>query len=270
MLGILFSALVVAGVIGFLVHNHFKYKIVAIFSSPMTARNGSTFGPGGQFIFSLDQNGTFIIDGKSGWALEKSDSYRDSAFIRSTNPLPKTYKISAVVGDIDYGLDKIEGLHNDPDFPEGPLNENGCYLLTITDELPNAPHINLWWHRHRKVFIDVDNNVWGHGMPDPIFMGYFDKDNSLVTYDGDQDTWQKEWMAAVHYKKNVFYKVEIQKTPKEYILRIYSENNKLLEEGKVDLSKTYHADHEEYFVIGDPHSNYYQGSMKIKEISLQY
>jgi len=269
-LGIFFLVLIVTCISRFLIQPFSKHKIVVTFLSPMTIRNGSTLGPEGQFTFSLDQNGTFIIDGTSGVAQEKSDSYRDSAFLRSTNPLPKTYKITAVVGGIDFGLDKIEGLQNDPNFPEGPLNENGCYLLTVTDTLPNAPHINLWWHHHRKVFIDVDNNIWGHGAPNPIFMGYFDKGNSLVTYDGDQNSWQNDWDAAVHYQENTFYKVEIQKTRKEYILRIFSENNQLLKEAKIDLSQIYNEDHEEYFIIGDPHSNYYQGSMKIKEVSMEY
>jgi len=269
-LWLFFSIVIIAGIAVFHFHHPFKHKIVGTFSSPMIIRNGSTFGPQGQFTFSLDQNGAFIIDGKSGVALQKADSYRDSAIIRSTKPLPKTYKISVVVGDIDYGLDKIEGLHNDPDFPEGPLNENGCYLLTITDTLPDLPHINLWWHHHRKVTIDVDNNIWGSGMPNPFFMVYFDKSNSLMAYDGDQNAWGSGWNAAIHYNANTFYRVEIEKTLKEYILRIFSENNQLLKEGKVDLGNVWNENHEEYFVVGKPHANYYQGSMKIKEISLQY
>ena len=255
---------------GFIFKNFFKHKLVENFSTPILPRNGAAFGPQNQFTFSMDQNGTFIIDGKSGFAWEKSDSYRDSAFIRSTNPLPKTYKISAIVGDIDYGLDKIDGLKNDPNFSEGPLNENGCYLLTITDEAPNAPHTNIWWHQHRKLVIDVDNNIWGHGMPNPIFMVYFNKENALVAYDGNQNIWQKEWEKAVTYKEKTFYKVEVEKTSKEFILRIYSPDGHLLKEGRVNLDQIWHEDpyHEDYFAIGDPHSNYYQGSMKIKEISL--
>lgn len=269
-LGIFVFILIVTGVAGFFIYINFKHKTIESFSSPIIARNGSTFRPENKFTFSLDRNGIFIIDGRSGYAWEKSDSYRDSAFIRSTNPLPKTYKLSAVVGDIDFGLEKLSGLQNDPDFPEGPLNENGCYLLTITDELPNAPHTNIWWHQHRKVFIDVDNNVGGFGMPNPIFMGYFDKNNSLVTYDGGLDVWQNDWRAAIHYKENAFYRVEIQKTQKEYILRILSENGQILKEGRVDFDKIWNIENDEYFVIGDPHSNYYQGSFKIKEISLEY
>jgi hypothetical protein len=254
----------------FLFHPLYIHKVVQQFKTPLIVRNGSTFGPKGEFTISLDQNGTFIIDGQSGYAWQKSDSYRDSAIIRSTNPLPKTYKISVIVGDIDYGLDKIDGLQNDPNFPEGPLNENGCYLLTIVDELPNLPHLNLWWHHHRKVTIDVDNNIWGQGMPNPFFMIYFDKKNTLVAYDGDQNTWQDDWNAVLHYYPNTFYKVEIEKTWREYILRIFTEKGQLIKEGHVHLNDVWHQNSQEYFVLGDPHENYYQGSMKIKEITMQY
>lgn len=268
--GIFLFLLIAAGIIKLSIGNHSKHTFVEKFSSPMVATNGMAFGPDGKFTFSLDQNGAFIIDGKSGLAWEKSDSYRDSAFIRSTKKLPRTYKISVVAGDIDYGLDKLDGLQDDPDFPEGPLNENGCYLLSITDTLPNAPHINRWWHQHRKLVIDVDNNVWGHGMPNPVFMVYFDQNNALNAYDGDQNYWSSEWTSAVHYKEHAFYKIEIEKTFSEFILRIYSEDNQLLKEGKVALSNIWHEGESEYFVIGDPHSNYYQGSFKIKSISLEY
>ena len=117
--GKLFLVLVLAIIAGFLICNLFKHRFVERFSSPIIARNGSAFGPENKFTFSLDRNGTFIIDGKSGYAWEKSDSYRDSAIIRSTKPLPKTYKISVIIGDIDYGLDKIEGLQNDLIFRKG-------------------------------------------------------------------------------------------------------------------------------------------------------
>jgi hypothetical protein len=177
-----------------------------------------------------------------------------------------------LVGDIDYGLEQLDGLQQDPEYPEGPLNENGAYLLTITDELPDLPHTNIWWHQHRKVVIDVDNNIWGHGMPSPIFMVYFDRENRLMAYDGNLNKWQGEWTQAVRYEPHKFYRVEIEKTAKEYITRIFSEDNKLLKQGRVALSKVWNEDkdHEDYFALGDPHENYYQGSMKIKQMSLQY
>ena len=248
-----------------------NYKqIIESFSKPMTAEAGKSFGKNKQLTFELYRGGTFVIDGQSGFAWQKSDSYRDSAFIRSTNALPKTYKVSVVVGDIDYGLEKIEGLPQDPEYSEGPQNENGCYLLAITDEAPIGHHTNIWWHQHRKVVIDVDNNVWGHGMPDPIFMVYFDRDNKLVSFSENENTWQSDWVKAVTYEPKQFYKVEIEKTKKKIIMSIYNNKGMLLKRVSVDLKDIWHDDeyHSDYLVVGDPHENYYQGSMKIKSIAV--
>ncbi|GEM_PF-2468893 len=249
-----------------------KQQVTEDFSKGIKAVSGKSFGTDGQLTFELYRNGTFVIDGESGYAWQKSDSYRDSAIIRSTHALPETYKISAVVGNINYGLENIAGLPQDPEYAEGPKNENGCYLIAITDTPPTGHHTNTWWHEHRKVVIDVDNNVWGHGMPNPVFMVYFDRDNKLMSYNGEQNRWQKDWVNGTRYKLSAWYRVEIERTRKEYILSVLSDTGELLERAVVDLEKVWHADghHKDYFVIGEPHENYYQGSMKIKEITITY
>ena len=240
------------------------------FSRMVQAMDGKSFGRYGQLSFELYRNGTFEIDGKLGYALQKSSGYRDAAIIRSTHPLPKTYKISAVVGGIDYGLEKIENLAGDPEYPEGPNNENGCYLLAMTDTAPVDHHTNIWWHQHRKIVMDVDNNTWGHGMPNPLFMVYFDKGNTLVAFDGENDQWQRQWRKAITYEPHAWYKIEIEKTKTDFILKIYDENNRLLKKGTVLLKDVWHEDGDtpDYLVIGDPHENYYQGAMKIKSITM--
>ena len=247
-------------------------KIIEKFSEKLEAKEGMAFGAKGALSFELYRGGAFIIDGKSGVAWQKSNSYEDVAIIRSTEKLPDTYKITVVVGDIDYDLEKIMGLQSDPRYPEGPLNENGCYLLAITDASPKGHHLNTWWHQHRKVVIDVDNNIWGQGMPNPIFMVYFDAKNQLVSFDGKTNKWQEDWKRAIEYKKNGWYKIEIEKTSSEYILSIYEQNGRLLKRGKVNLDQVWHADKQypEYFVLGDPHENYYQGSMEIESIEISY
>lgn len=249
---------------------HKRRQVIEDFSKPVKAVSGKSFGRGGQLTFELYRNGTFLIDGKSGYAWQRSDSYRDSAFIRSTNALPETYKISVVAGDIDYGLENISGLPQDPGYTEGPQNENGCYLIAITDTPPIGHHTNTWWHQHRKVVIDVDNNVWGHGMPNPVFMVYFDRNNKLISYNGESDEWQSDWMKAVTYEPEKWHRIEIEKTKKQYIMSVRSDAGQLLKSVSVDIRKVWSADeyHKDYFVIGDPHENYYQGSMKIKEIAV--
>ncbi len=245
-------------------------QVVHEFAEDLPVAAGKSFGRYNQLTFELFRGGTFVIDKKSKMAVQKSDHYGDVALIRSTHPLPKTYKVSVVVGEIDYGLENIEGLSPDPDYSEGPLNENGCYLLAITDKEPSGHHTNTWWHQHRKAVIDVDNNVWGHGMPNPIFMVYFDKSNRLRAFDGTSNSWGSEWQKGFTYDPQEWYKIEIEKTSKHFILRVYTERGKLLKEAKADLKDIWHEDeyHADYFVVGDPHENYYRGSMKIKSISM--
>ena len=245
-------------------------EVTEDFSKPIEAENGKAFGDYGQFTFELFRNGTFVVDGASGVAWQRSNRYSDVAIIRSTKPLPRTYKISAVVGDIDYDLNKIKLVENDPQYKEGPLNENGCYLLAITDEEPSGHHTNDWWHQHRKICIDVDNNIWGHGMPHPIFMVYFDNNNDLASFNGATNQWEFKWINAVTYEPDSWYKVEIEKTQKEFIMRIYNETGNLLKEGAVSLKEIWNEDgkHPDYLVIGDPHENYYQGSMKIRSVTM--
>lgn len=247
-----------------------KLQVTQDFSETEVKVNDKNLGEYGQLTFELYRGGSFTIDKKSGFLWQKSDNYGDVAIVRSTNPLPKTYKISVVVGEIDYGLDKIKYKENDPAYKEGPMNENGCYLLAITDEVPVGHHTNDWWHQHRKVCIDVDNNVMGNGMPNPIFMVYFDKDNQLHSWNGMLNSWDKNWEKAVEYKYEKWYRVEIEKTEKEFIMSIFDEKDNLLKKGTVTLDNVWHEDgnYPDYLVIGDPHENYYQGSMKIRSISM--
>ena len=77
-------------------------------------------------------------------------------------------------------------------------------------------------------------------------------------------------MEGVRYEQDKWYRVEIEKTKKQYIMSVRSDAGKLLKSASVDLKKVWNADeyHKDYFVIGDPHENYYQGSMKIKGIAV--
>jgi len=245
-------------------------SITETFDQQIIAQEDQSFGFKNQLTFELDRNGTFLIPG-NGIAEQTSESYLDSAIIRSTIELPDTYVIRVTIGNINYGLNNIEGIPNDPSYSEGPTNENGVYLLAIVDESPTLPHTNLWWHEHRKVSLDVDNNVWGEGMPNPLFMVYFDNNNELVCYDGETNSWDYvNWINSIHYEENAFYQVEIEKTTTNFILRVLTEDGQVLEEGAVPLSEVWHGQDSspDYLVIGDPHENYYQGSVTIKDITM--
>ena len=107
-------------------------------------------------------------------------------------------------------------------------------------------------------------------MPNPIFMVYFDNNNGLASFNGRTNQWEFKWINAVTYDPNGWYRVEIEKTRNKFIMRIYDEGENLLKEGSVDLAEVWNEDgrHPDYLVIGDPHENYYQGTMKIKSISI--
>jgi len=237
------------------------------FGSSVTPTDGSKLGQYNQLTFELDENGTFEMTGNN-IARQKSVSYLDSGIIRSTSRLPATYKITVVTGNINYDLSNLNGLINDSNYSEGPLNENGVYLLTITDELPTVPHTNDWWHQHRKIVIDVDNNIWDWGMPNPIFMAYFNTSNVLYAYN-ESNQWSTDWLNGVHYEANTFYKIEIERTASSFYLRVSTEAGTLLREGSISCSSVWHNSYKpEYFALGDPHENYYQGYADFKSITM--
>src|SRR3989339_1039374 len=243
------------------------------FLKPIEAVDGKSFGRKGQFTFELYRNGTFIIDGVSGYAWQRSDSYRDSAIIRSTKALPRTYKVTVVAGEVDYGLDIINGIPDDPEYKGkgGPKKFNGFYFIAIADEPPVGPHTNDWWHQHRKCVIDICNNSAGAGMPNPIFMVYFDNNNELVAFNGEKDSWEYKWEKAATYRVDQWYKIEIEKTRTRYIFSISDENGNLLKQRSIGIDKVWHGEktYPDYLVVGDPHENYYQGSMKIRSITIK-
>jgi len=242
-----------------------------VFNQPFTPKSGIRFGPRDQFVFETFRGGTFESYPEQGFAHQKSESYRDSAWIRPAKSLPPMYHLTAVVGHIDYDLEPIQRLRQDPEYKEGPRDENGVYLLVVTDALPTGHHTNDWWQKHRKIAIYVNNNVWGSGMPNPIFMIYQDPKNEMVSFDGARNEWSGEWRKAWEYRREDWFRVEVIKTSAEYILRLSTEQGVLLKEARVPHAYVWHEDgrHPEYFVIGDPHENYYQGSLKIKSIRME-
>jgi hypothetical protein len=141
--------------------------------------------------------------------------------------------------------------------------------LTVTNEPPVDHYTNLWWHLHRKLVIDVDNNIWGSGMPNPVFMVYFDQLNQLHSWDGTANTWVTSWTNGLTYEKDRFYKIELERTTTHYILSVSTEAGMLIESAMISIDEVWHGnpDHDdEYLVIGEPHENYYQGHSKIKSI----
>jgi hypothetical protein len=98
-------------------------------------------------------------------------------------------------------------------------------------------------------------------------MVYFDQLNQLAAWDGSG--WGADWTTAVHYDKSAYYKTEIEKTATDYILSVSKEDGTPIQQATVPISLVWHGNdayYKEYFALGDPHENYYQGSFKIKSI----
>ena len=91
-----------------------------------------------------------------------------------------------------------------------------------------------------------------------------------MAFNGETKEWQTKWTQGLTYQPKAWYQVEVEKTQMQYIFRVLDEQGNILQEAAVDLTDVWHADsnHPDYVVLGDPHENYYQGSMKIKEITI--
>jgi hypothetical protein len=141
------------------------------------------------------------------------------------------------------------------------------YLPTIT-VVPGSPTDNEWWHQNRKLFIDIDNNVWGAGGARPVFFGYYAPGIVQTFFNGGTNAWATPWEAALHYEKNTWYTIEIEKTATQYFFRVRNAfTQALLKEAVRDITAL-RPETTDYLAIGDPHVNYYHGRVKIGNIRI--
>ena len=174
---------------------------------------GKSFGKDDQLTFELYRNGAFVIDGEVRIRLAKvSELPGFRPLYARQSPCRKLTRSVLLSGVSIMGLENIAGLPQDPEYTEGPHKRERLLPHRDHGHAAHWPPHQPWWHQHRKVAIDVDNNVWGHGMPNPVFMVYFDRDNKLVSYNGKENEWQNAWVKGVTYKLNQWYRVEIEKT----------------------------------------------------------
>ena len=229
--------------------------------------------------------------------------------LRSANPLPPSYRICSRVGFADFGgtLAKNHngyvGTESAGPWVEGSsINENGLYWLAILDTEPK-PRNNVFIHHHRKIVIDSDNNDYG---PDSswtyIFTGQqflrsgehpvmmFALDNENLNYVSDYqrtgqpfisysaEGWNPE--AELHqiravdaYLENEWYTSCITKDSGEYTLSMegrFKYGGQTKYQAAIALEKVYHAyGSPDYFMLGDPHVNFYRGQMLVDKITLE-
>jgi len=250
------------------------------FDTDFEAIHGQKFGTDDWLIFQLINGGAITV--ANGYAWLNAPDFWNAALIRSTGVLPNEYKVRTKIGYINYDLANYEQVDfDDPDFnTHGGYYENGMYFLTITNDTCSGNQCDeFWWHYHRKMVIDVDNHInYGGGETfHPVYMVYMAPNtnsggNLLRTWDGvawDDSPWN--WNVAYTYADNTWYYAELEKKDNHITLRLYDEYKEILEETTpVSLDQIFAMDVPEYLYLGEPHTDDYEGDVRIDEITLLY
>ena len=241
-------------------------------------------------------------------ALE-SPRHSNGVIIRSSNPLPAEYRVCSRVGFADFGGSLAKnhngyiGTESAGPWVEGTaVNENGLYWLAILDTEPK-PRNNVYIHHHRKVVIDSDNNDYGPNASwtwifngheflrsgeHPVMMFALDNENLNRVWDYERtgqpfisysaDGWNaeaevKQIRAVDAYLENEWYTSCITKFGGEYLLSIegrFKYGGLRKYQAGIALEKVYHAyGSPDFFMLGDPHVNYYRGRMLLDRLTLE-
>jgi len=249
------------------------------FNTPFEAADGQTFGTDNWLIFQLMNGGAITV--ANGYAQLNAPDFYNAGLIRSTHTLPDEYKIRTKIGYINYDLTNYEQAdYDDPNFDShSGYYENGMYFLTVTnDTCVGNECAEGWWHYHRKMVIDVDNHVNGGGGETfhPVFMVYMAPEtnsggNLLRTWTGtawDSSAWN--WNVAYTYQYNSWYYAELERKDGRFTLRLYDENKNILQAPTpVAFDKIFAInDPLEFLYLGEPHTDDYEGDVRLDEITL--
>ena len=228
-----------------------------------------------------------------------SPKHTDAVVIRPTNPLPPRYRVCLKVGFAAFGdgepggLNGYAGGETDEPWSNGDATlENGFYWLTILDATPR-PHNNVWIHHHRKVTIDSDNNKeawtniwegksWIADGQHPVMMFGVDKNGN------DEDSTGRPFLSWSHgalqppgairaadaYKDKTWYTACIERNETNFVLTTSGDfkwGGQQTYVATIPLSSVYAtADGiPDFFMFGDPHNNYYRGSILYDDIKLE-
>jgi hypothetical protein len=229
-----------------------------------------------------------------------SPRHTDATIVRPTTALPKKYRVCLKVGFASFGdgkpgagLNGYAGGETDEPWSNGDATfENGFYWLTILDATPR-PHNNLWIHHHRKVTIDSDNNKeawtniwertkWVADGQHPVMMFGVDKDGN------DEDSSGRPFLswsngalqpsgairAVDAYKDNTWYSACIERDEDTFVLTTSGDfkwGGQQTYVGTIPVRAVYAtgAGIPDFFMFGDPHNNYYRGSVYYDDIKLE-
>lgn len=226
-----------------------------------------------------------------------SPQHSDGTIIRNRLSLTLPYKICLKVGHAKFG-DGVKGGLNGymgeeraaPWGDRSAVAENGFYWLTILDDTPR-PRNNIWIHHHRKLVIDSDNNteswtnIWDgrsyrKSGEHPVMMFALPREAPIHPRIGkpfislSNEQWHPVGMirAADAYKDGRWYTACIARSKEHFTL---STSGDFVYGGNRTYSGTIRADqvhnHDllpEYFMFGDPHTNFYRGEVLFDDIEL--
>ena len=250
------------------------------FDTDFSAQHGLTFGTDNWLIFQLIDGGAITV--ANGYAQLDAPDFWNAALIRSTVSMPPEFKVRTKIGYLNYDLTNYEQAdYDDPNFnTHAGHYENGMYFLTLTDDTcAGSVCAEDWWHQHRKMVIDVDNHInWSGGGETfhPVYMVYMSPEtgpggNLLRTWDGVAwDDSENNWNVAHTYEYDTWYYAEVEKKDSTLVLRLYDGDKNIIEETTpVDLNLVFAMDDTtEYLYLGEPHTDDYEGNVRIDEITL--
>ena len=228
-----------------------------------------------------------------------SPKHTDGTVVRPTSALPKKYRVCLKVGYASFGDGKPGGLNgyaggekDEPWLNGDATLENGFYWLTILDATPR-PHNNVWIHHHRKVVIDSDNNKdawtsiwegkkWVADGQHPVTMFGLDKDgwdngnNGLPFFTWSNGALQPsgEIRAVDAYKDKTWYSACIERNEDSFVLTTSGDfkfGGQQTYVGTIPVGLVYQAGEgiPDFFMFGDPHNNYYRGTVYYDDIKLE-
>jgi len=283
-----------------------KYFQGPLFTPPRGFRTTTSFGEEGWLkleSYSREKTdvhtlATIVVDpsDRTNKALKiHSPKHTDGTIIANGIPLTRSYRICLRVGQANFG--DGEGLNGymgneraEPWGDRSSLTDNGFYWLTILDEIPK-PRNNIWIHHHRKVVIDSDSNAddWTHiwngreflpsgQLPLMMFALPFEAPihprigKPFISFAAGM--WHPVGMirAVDAYEKNRWYRACIERSKERFTLTTsgkFKYGGYKVYSGTIVAEKVHnHNIRPEYFMFGDPHTNFYRGEVLFDDIEL--
>jgi hypothetical protein len=188
------------------------------------------------------------------------------------------------------------------------VGHNGFYWLAILDR-PPMPHNNIWLHHHRKFVIDswnrrnfnytvnvfaLDGKSGTHPAFGKEFISYIDNQWQNISNVPVDFYLPHQWYTVTFTRTALFYEFSIKGRFKNAGQKIYTDRIDIrkncvfhynqtqdeLDPSCVDntvqrfLGNTFitwpkDSAYPEYFMLGEPHINYYEGSVLVDDITLE-